>query len=125
VADSPQNAERFGYSKGVRGESGYPLVRMVALTALRSHLVASAAFGPFARGEYSYAEGLWNQLPENSLCIFDRHFFSARLLLRLQDADKNKHWLIRAKARTQMQTSKKLGPGDSLVDLPVSPEARQ
>jgi hypothetical protein len=125
VADSPQNSERFGYSNSVRGESAYPLVRMVALVALRSHLIASAAFGPFARGEYSYAEELWKDLPEQSLCIFDRQFFSARLLLRLQDADKNKHWLIRAKARTQMNTSKKLGPGDALVELPVSPEARQ
>lgn len=125
VPDSPQNAERFGYSKSVRGESGYPLVRMVALMALRSHLLAGASFGAFARGEYSYAEDLWKELPDNSLCIFDRNFFSARLLLRLQDADRNKHWLIRAKARTQMKVCKKLGPGDALVELPVSPEARQ
>ena len=43
----------------------------------------------------------------------------------MQDEAKNKHWLIRAKQRTQMRVIEKLGPGDAVVELPVSPEARQ
>lgn len=125
VPDSAENAARFGYSQSVRGESGYPLVRMVALMALRSHLLAGAAFGPFENGEYSYAEELWAELPDDSLCVVDRNFFSARLLLRLQDKAKNRHWLIRAKLRTKMRLIEKLGPGDALYELPVSPEARK
>jgi hypothetical protein len=125
VPDSADNGARFGYQSGARGESGYPLVRLVALMALRSHLIVAASFGPYATSEYGYADGLWNELPDNSLCVVDRNFFSAKLLLRLHDAEKNRHWLIRGKARTQMTTLKKLADGDHLVELPVSPEARQ
>lgn len=48
VPDSEENREHFGLADGgARGESGYPLVRLVALMALRSHLLAAASFGPY------------------------------------------------------------------------------
>jgi len=126
VPYSPENAEHFGYqSGGDRGSSGYPLVRLVALMALRSHVLAAAAFGAHEKSEYHYAEDLWNELPDDSVCVVDRNFFSARLLLRLHDLAKNKHWLIRGKTRIQFTPKKKLGKGDHLVELPVSPEALQ
>lgn len=125
VPDTPGNAERFGYSQSVRGESGYPLVRMVALMALRSHVIAAAAFGSFGKGEHSYAENLWSELPGNSLCIVDRGFFAAKLLLGIHDEEKNKHWLIRLKSNAQMKTLKALGPADMLVEVAVSKEARR
>ncbi len=47
VADSDENRHHFGLaSGGKRGDSGYPLVRMASLVAVRSHVVAAAAFGP-------------------------------------------------------------------------------
>lgn len=125
VPDSEENASQFGYAKSVRGESAYPLVRLVALMALRSHLLAAAAFGRYDKGEYTYAEPLWNELPRDSLCVVDRNFFSAALLLRLHDPAKNKHWLIRTKERVQMRVIERFATGDALVELPVSPEARQ
>jgi hypothetical protein len=52
VPDSDENREHFGLaSGGDRGDSGYPLLRMAALMALRSHLLAKAAFGPYGHGE--------------------------------------------------------------------------
>ena len=51
VPDSTDNAGYFGYSHSVRGESAYPMVRGVGLMALRSHLLAAVAFGPYAAGE--------------------------------------------------------------------------
>ena len=41
----------FGGTKTPRGSSGYPLCRLVALMALRSHLLAATAFGPYETGE--------------------------------------------------------------------------
>jgi hypothetical protein len=93
--------------------------------ALRSHVIAAAAFGTYRKGEHAYAQSLWQELPDNSLCIIDRGFFSAKLLLGIHDAEKNKHWLIRLKSNAQMQTLNTLGPADLLVAIPVSPEARQ
>lgn len=37
--------------------------------ALRSHLLAKAAFGPCGNGEYHYAAQLWDAIPDDSLCI--------------------------------------------------------
>lgn len=57
VPDSDQNRPQFGGTQTSRGKSGYPLVRLVALMALRSHLVAAAAMGPYETGELGYAKG--------------------------------------------------------------------
>ena len=68
VADSDENRDHFGLaSGGKRGDSGYPLVRMASLIAVRSHLVAAAAFGPYATSEYAYAKKLWPIVPDDSL----------------------------------------------------------
>ena len=48
VADSDTNRAHFGLAVGgARGASGYPLVRLAALMAVRSHVLARAAFGPY------------------------------------------------------------------------------
>ena len=54
VADSQANREHFGLAAG-RSESGYPLVRLAALIAARSHLIVAAAFGPYSNSEHHYA----------------------------------------------------------------------
>ncbi len=52
VPDSDENREHFGLaSGGNRGASGYPLVRLTALMALRSHVIANVAFGPYSKGD--------------------------------------------------------------------------
>ena len=63
VPDSDENRTFFGsQDAGVdrdgnaRGVSGYPLVRMVTLMALRSHLVSAACFGPYTTDERQYAK---------------------------------------------------------------------
>src|SRR5437868_2706052 len=66
VPDSDENRRVFGGSSGERGDSGYPLVRMAALMALRSHLLAAVAFGPYGESELSYAAALWSSVPNNS-----------------------------------------------------------
>lgn len=124
--DSPANSSHFGrHTAGARGESSYPLVRMVALMALRSHLIEAAHFGPFTTGERAHAETLFTQVPDHSLLILDRNFFSASTLLGLHGNGSERHWLIRSRARTRWRVIEELGPGDALVELPVSHKARQ
>lgn len=126
VPDSDANRTHFGLaSGGDREDSGYPLMRLVALMALRSHVLAKAAFGPYKQGEYHYAAQLWGAIPDDSLSVIDRNFWSAALLLQLQNGGGNRHWLIRAKKKTRGRRIKKLGPNDELVELKVSPQARQ
>lgn len=125
VPDSVENRQHFG-GQDTRWEStsGYPLVRLVTLMALRSHILAGARFGPYSRGEHAYANQLWPMVPDNSLTLVDRGFLSARILIGLERSGSNRHWMTRATARTKTTRVKRLGAGDDLVELPVSKQAR-
>lgn len=125
VADSVENREHFGdHDAGAgRGASGYPLTRVVVLMALRSHLLAAATFGPFNVDERRYAEALWDSVPAKSLLLLDRHYLQSNVLVPLMTQER--HWLSRATARTVYRSIRKLGPGDELIELQVSGEARR
>ena len=127
VPDSPANRAHFGGhpAGGGHGESGYPLARVVALMELRSHLLRAAAFGPHAAGEYAYAARLWDAVPNDSLTIVDRGFLAAAPLLALARAGTNRHWLVRAKRNTRYRVLEQFGPGDALVEMRVSAQARR
>ena len=124
VPDTQENRDHFGGAKG-RTESGYPMVRLVGLMALRSHLITAAQFGPYSRGEQTYANQLWERVPDHSLTIVDRGFFDAGVLIPLFRAGKERHWLIRAKTTTSWQVVKRLGPKDEVVEMKVSDETRR
>jgi hypothetical protein len=126
VPDSDENRALFGTAKGGdRGESGYPLVRVVAQMALRSHLISAVSFGPYARGELAYAKDLWSKTPDNSLTIVDKGFFAASILIPLARDGKHRHWLTRAKKGLKWNVLAPLGPGDHLVAMKVSGQARK
>ena len=65
VPDSPENREEFGGHRngGGRGESDYPMVRVVAAMALRSHVLSEFRFAPYDVGETTLARGLWDSTP--------------------------------------------------------------
>ena len=123
VPDTAENRTHFGGAKG-RTESAYPMTRIVALMAVRSHLLAAARFGPYMRGEHSFANELWPEVPDDSLTIVDRNFLTAGVLIPLACNGTNRHWLIRAKTNTSWRVLKRLGPKDELVEMTVSHQAR-
>ncbi len=126
VPDSDDNSSYFGYaSGGDRGDSGYPLLRLVALMALRSHLIAGVAFGPHAPGEQTLAADLWSAIPDHSLTINDKNFLAAGTLLSLQHAGADRHWLVPAKKNSKWRRLERFGRGDELVEMNVSKEARR
>lgn len=124
VADSDENRAHFGGPSGARGESGYPLVRVATLMALRSHLMASVAFGPYDDSEIVLASSLWREVPDDSLMMVDRGFLAAGILLPLNRDGKNRQWLTRAKSTTRWRVLKSLGKNDDLVEFDVSSQAR-
>jgi len=127
VPDSEMNREHFGgHSGGKRGESGYPLVRIMVLMALRSHLLTAARFGPYNEtSEASLTRELLPDIPDDSLTIVDRNFFNAPTLIPLARGGTNRHWLTRAKKNTRKRVLETLGPGDELVEMNVSTYARK
>lgn len=129
VADSPENRAFFGsHDAGdERGISGYPLMRAVVLMAVRSHLLAAAAFGPYAPGERAYAATLWSSVPDHALVLVDRLYLQADILVPMMTGGTERHWLTRAKSTKSTTTFaliKHLGKGDDLVEFAVSSGAR-
>lgn len=122
VPDSPDNRAFFGHSVAGRGISGYPLARIVTLMALRSHVLAGAALGPYG-DERPFARELLPLVPDDTLTILDRNFLAANILIPIARSGQNRHWLTRAKKTTQWTRLEKLGTGDELVELTVSREA--
>jgi hypothetical protein len=124
VPDSDANRMHFGPTGSTpRGMSGYPLVRLVTLMALRSHLLVNARFGPYGTGELTYASELWKEVPDESLTVVDRNFFAATILVPLARDGVNRHWLIRAKKNLTWNVVRKLGPGDELVEMTIRQSA--
>ncbi len=133
VPDTEENRKDFGLPPSSRGQAGYPQVRLVALMALRSHLIMDVAFGPYSgkqTGEQSLAQQLWPQLPESSLVILDKGFINYGLFYRLSHSTPStvtglKHWLVRAKNNFRGKTLEVLGAGDELIELSISAAARK
>ena len=121
VPDSPENRAAFGGANagGGRGESGYPLVRVVAAMALRSHVLAAFRFADYHTGETTLAKGMWSEIPDHSLVIFDRNFLIKKQFVHFEMSG-NKHWLSRSKSNTRWAVAKKLGPNDELVELEIN-----
>ncbi len=124
VADSPENRKHFGGQSGRHeSDSGYPLVRLVGLMALRSHVLVSASFGPYD-SEHIYARDLWSEIPDDSLTVVDRGFATAGILIPLARGGQNRHWLTRASANRKWRTVERLGPGDEIAEIKVDRKAR-
>lgn len=126
IADTPENESTFGRPGSSRGGgAAYPQLRLVTLMALRTHLLAGLALGPYRTGEVTLAETLWGKIPEDSLTVLDRGFLSYALLYRLQTGGNSRHWLIRARAKLKCHTIRRLGANDHLVEITLSKESRR
>jgi hypothetical protein len=132
VADTVENRAHFGghdsgRHDGGRDErqSGYPLMRLAVVMALRSHLLAAATFGPYAVDERTYAVSLWGTIPDRSLVLVDRLHLQANVMIPLMTSGTDRHWLTRTRANTKYKVIRRLGAGDELVELQVSSEARR
>jgi Insertion element 4 transposase N-terminal/Transposase DDE domain len=127
VPDTQENREHFGGQSGRKGtESGYPMARIVALMVLRSHLLAGVWFGPYGgTNELEHAKELRGSVPDNSLTVLDRGFLAAPMLLGIETAGQNRHWLTRAKSNSKWRVLQRLGKGDELVEMDVSRHARR
>jgi len=125
VPDSDENREHFGSQSAgkKRGTSGYPLVRLVTVMAVRTHVLLGASFGPYKHGECSYARALLDMLPHRSLMLLDRGYLQADVLVPL--VGRGHDWLTRTKSTTKYRVLRRLGPGDELVEMSVSREARR
>jgi hypothetical protein len=124
VADTPDNAEQFGRPRnGAKSKSalaGYPQLRFVALMALRSHVLGGVRMGACTESELKVAEPLCNSIPDQSLTIADRLFFSYRFLSEIRSGGSDRHWLVRAKTDLKYKVVRRRGRNDWDVEFTLS-----
>ena len=122
--DTADHREHFGAQLYASGTvASYPQVRGVTLTALPTHLIYSAVFGPYSTNEMLYAKQLVDDIPDESLTVFDRGFLSAEILCALTGAGTERHFIIPAKSNTKWEALEG-NANDTLVRMRVSPQAR-
>ncbi|KQV59385.1 MULTISPECIES: IS4 family transposase [unclassified Duganella] len=125
TADTPEHRKHFGYHVSPSGRiSSYPQVRGVTLTAVPTHLIRDARFGPYGINEMLYAKELLTSIPDDSLTVFDKGFLSAEILCGLANGGTNRHFIIPAKANTKWEMVCGT-PDDGIIEMRVSPQARK
>ncbi|MCL1071946.1 IS4 family transposase, partial [Shewanella xiamenensis] len=123
--DSVQDQAAFGRTANALGEAAYPQIRMVCLMELSSHLLVNSAFDSVAENEMNLASQLIPSIPNHSLTLFDRGFYSLGLLHAWQQAQPDSHWLLPLKKGTQYEVVRTLGKHDQWVKLTTTPQARK
>jgi hypothetical protein len=124
TADTPEHRQHFGAQVYASSVSSYPQVRGVTLTAVPTHLIRSARFGPYGVNEMLYAKELLDSIPNDSLTAFDKGFLSAEILCGLTNSGSNRHFIIPSKANTKWEVIDGT-PDDAVVAMRVSPQARK
>lgn len=124
--DEPELREHFGSSNtSTERQSPFPVMRLVALMNLNSHVLLDAVTGPYRSSETRLAQTLLKALPDNSITLFDKLFHSADLLLTLNRSGENRHWLLPARKDIVSEVQESYGAGDRLLKMKVSPQARK
>ncbi|EBM5320490.1 IS4 family transposase [Salmonella enterica] len=124
--DEPELRDYYGSANtSTPRQSAYPVMRLVALMNLGSHVLLDAVTAPYRRSEILLAQLLTASIPDNSVTLFDKLFYSADLLVTLNQQGNNRHWLLPARKNMVAETEESYGSGDRLLKLKVSPQARK
>lgn len=125
LADSVANRTHFGAQNYPNDKvASYPQARGVTLMMAETQLIRDARFGPYDIAEMTHAHELIASVPDDSLTIVDRGFWSAQLLCNLVSRGKNRHFLIPAKSNTKWTLVEGTAE-DGVVEMAVSSQARK
>ncbi|EGQ8176590.1 IS4-like element ISVvu3 family transposase, partial [Vibrio vulnificus] len=126
TADTSELREHFGSGNtSSERQTPHPVLRVVTMMNVRSHVIVDAAISPYRRGEIPLAMPFIDSLPNNSVTLLDKGFYGADLLLSLQNSGSNRHWLLPAKKGVKFRLLDDEESDDMLVEMKVSPQARK
>jgi len=124
--DTTELREHFGSGNtSTKRQTPFPMLRLVALMNVRSHIMVDAQISPYRRGETPLAESFLSQIPESSITLFDKGFWSANLMLSLTQQGGDRHWLIPERKGLVYEVIETYEDGDELIQMKVSPQARK
>lgn len=126
TADTSELRDHFGSGNtSTERQTPFPMMRLVALMNVRSHVILDAQLSPYRRSEMRLADEFLQQIPDHSVTLFDKGFWGAEMLSSLSKSGTNRHWLIPAKKGLICEEKVRYGQHDRLVRMKVSPQARK
>ncbi len=124
--DTPELRAHFGSGNtSTPRQTPFPMMRLVALMNVRSHIIVDAQLSPYRRSELRLADEFLAHIPDHSITLFDKGFWGADFLLRLASQGVQRHWLIPERKGAVFEEVEVFGEHDRLLKMNVSPQARQ
>ena len=94
--DTPANQEAFGRPASPSGgASAYPLIRVVGLVEVGTHVLFGAVLGSYATGEVTLARQVVRHLRPGMLCLADRYFPGYPLWKQATETGADLVWRVR------------------------------
>jgi hypothetical protein len=107
--ETPANLAVYRKGGSGRGDTGYPLVRLLALVACGTRALLATTFGSIASGEPGYARDLLPAMHPRMLVLADRNFAATELIGLI--AERGADLLIRVKAGRRLPVCARCGDG--------------
>lgn len=126
TADTPELRDHFGSGNTATDrQTPYPVCRVVTVMNVHSHVLLDAQISPYRKSEMPLAGQMVDKLPDNSMTLLDKGFFSASLLHQIASNRDNRHWLLPMRKGCQYEVVEHYGDGDQLIEMRTSPQARK
>ncbi len=124
--DTPELREHFGSGNtSTNRQTPYPMMRLVALMNVRSHVILDAQLSPYRRSEIRLAEEFIAAIPDQSITLLDKGFWGADIFHRISKQGTQRHWLIPERKGLVYEEVERYSKNDRLLQMKVSPQARK
>lgn len=122
TADTPELRDHFGSGNTCSDrQTPYPLCRVVTVMNVPSHVLLDAQINAYRTNEMKLASDMLDKLPDNSITLLDKGFFSAALLHQIHDKGQQRHWLLPMRKGCKYEVVADYGDGDQLIEMHTSP----
>lgn len=126
TSDPQELRDHFGSGNTATDrQTPYPMCRVVTVMNVHSHVLLDAQISPYRTNEMRLVSDMLDKLPDNSITLLDKGFFSATLLHHIHDKGHQRHWLLPMRKGCKYQVIETYGEGDQLIEMTVSPQARK
>jgi len=127
MPDEPGLVHAFGYANTRHGRSRFPVARITFLAQAGLQVIWDYRLDPYTTAEDTQFHQMWNRIPKNAICLFDRHFSSFYNLAKLpqQSVDVISRLNQRRDVGKLIRYGKKMGKNQWLVTFYLAPQLRR
>ena len=118
--ESQELREHFGSGNtGTKRQTPFPMLRLVALMNVHTHVIIDAEISPYRSSEMHMATNFMDKIPDRSITLFDKAYWGADFLWSLANQGHERHWLIPAKSNIVSREVERYSEHDCLVEMQV------